>query len=73
MQSSEFTKQASQFIGCLSAFVNEMRRYESLVHTFPTLSTTASPAGLSCARLSVVAMTAGDGHSDSLHSRCHID
>jgi len=83
VQSSEFTKQASQFIGCLSAFVNEMRRYESLVHTFPTLSTTASPAdystraGPSAAVDSDVAATGTssplrqDGeHQQVLHALC---
>jgi len=35
LQSSEFTKQASQFIGCVAAFVIEMRRYQALISTFP--------------------------------------
>lgn len=32
---SEFTKQANQFIGCVSMFVAEMKRCQSLLRLFP--------------------------------------
>uniref|UniRef100_A0A914V6P8 Uncharacterized protein n=1 Tax=Plectus sambesii TaxID=2011161 RepID=A0A914V6P8_9BILA len=81
VQSSEFTKQASQFIGCLSAFVNEMRRYESLVHTFPTSATASSAdlgrAGPSAAVDSDAAVTGASSpqrhdseHQQLLHALC---
>jgi hypothetical protein len=37
VHSNDFTKQASQFIACLSSFITEMRRCELLLRTFESV------------------------------------
>ncbi len=46
MSSSEFTKQASQFIGCIDEFVCEMRRLDSLNRVFPPSATATNGLNL---------------------------
>ncbi|CAD5209559.1 unnamed protein product [Bursaphelenchus xylophilus] len=42
-EGTEFNKYASQFIGCVSACVNEMKRCEALEKTFPQADGPSSP------------------------------
>jgi hypothetical protein len=44
MHSNDFTKQASQFIACLSSFITEMRRCELLLRTFESVVAVGSQA-----------------------------